>query len=208
MPGKVGFWAGNTSGYDPVTTAGFVEIVFPGQFDANYDLQYQNDETSAVSDPDIINKSLLYLAGDNTGVGFETVLINVKRFKQLYPDETSFTIDAKSAWYVGTWSPNANERQQLYPGLTAPLVSGSGASTESLQYWLNLTLPVVVSVEMFKGGKPYLKSNYTWSVVNPTDSLAVDSYTKKISTTGAANVVLTAQIKYDISKKICTLIKT
>jgi hypothetical protein len=42
--------------------------------------------------------------GDNTGTGFESVLLNVARFKALHPGETSVTIDLRAFWYgtIGT----------------------------------------------------------------------------------------------------------
>lgn len=37
--------------------------------------------------------------GDNTGTGFESVLINVSRFKELFPSETQFTVDLRGFWF-------------------------------------------------------------------------------------------------------------
>lgn len=48
--------------------------------------------------------SILTWGGDNLGVGFESVLIDIKQFKIDYPLATSFVVDARCFWYntVGT----------------------------------------------------------------------------------------------------------
>lgn len=52
----------------------------------------------------ITGTSILKWGGDNTGTGFESVLINILQFKIDYPLETSFVVDARCFWYnvVGT----------------------------------------------------------------------------------------------------------
>jgi len=42
---------------------------------------------------------ILLFGGDNTGTGFESVLVNVTRFKQQYPAATEFTIDLRGFWF-------------------------------------------------------------------------------------------------------------
>jgi hypothetical protein len=37
--------------------------------------------------------------GDNTGTGYESVILNVARFKSLHPGETSVTLDLRAFWY-------------------------------------------------------------------------------------------------------------
>ena len=42
---------------------------------------------------------ILTWGGDNTGNGFEAVLVDLKQFKIQYPSETSITIDMNAMWY-------------------------------------------------------------------------------------------------------------
>lgn len=47
-----------------------------------------------------------YWGGDNRGVGFESVYIDVKRMAQIYPNLEEFTIDCRAHWYeYGVSSP-------------------------------------------------------------------------------------------------------
>jgi hypothetical protein len=56
--------------------------------------------------------------GDNTGTGVESVLIDINRFKVLYPSQTSFIVDLRSFWY-GTLGTNpVNVSATLYKGGT------------------------------------------------------------------------------------------
>jgi len=45
------------------------------------------------------NPPVLAWGGDNTGTGFESILVNVARFKVLYPGETQFTVDLRCFWF-------------------------------------------------------------------------------------------------------------
>ena len=203
---KVGYLANNTGGWDP--TFGIRSgITDPSQFDANNDL---------ISDPTLISNTLIYMGGDNTGSGLETVLINVTRFKQLYPNESYFILDARCAWWITSFGlPSFPDRATLYPTLTAtPLPSTvtqvsplAGYNASVVQYWLNLTEPVVVGVELFKGGKPRMNTVKTWTIADSTAYLNVDSFSKKV-VTARYSTTTAAQVKYDLVKKLCTLIKT
>lgn len=46
-----------------------------------------------------VGTPILRWGGDNTGTGFESVLINVTRFKELFPSETQFTLDLRAFWF-------------------------------------------------------------------------------------------------------------
>lgn len=203
---KIGYLGFTTGGWDSGVYKG--GITQPELFDSNNLL---------IGDPTRILNTLIYHGGDNTGTGMETVLINVTRFKQLYPNESHFIIDLRSAWWFNSWSPNIQSRFTSYPGLTAPveeIYNYSGVPDANIQYWLNLTEPVVIGVEMFKGGKPRMDKSYTWTVAESTSYLNVDSYSKKVTmgfnpsvppSTGPTTLV--AQVKYDVVKGLCTLIK-
>jgi hypothetical protein len=102
--------------------------------------------------------------------------------------------------------------------LTAPVEQNYnyGVPDANIQYWLNLTEPVVIGVEMFKGGKPRMDKSYTWTVAESTSYLNVDSYSKKVTMgynpsvqvqTSTGPTTLVAQVKYDVVKGLCTLIK-
>ena len=197
---KVGYLTNNIGGWDPTNGYRNIGIAFPAHFDSNDEL---------IHDPTLLLNTLIYHGNDNQGTGMETVLINVTRFKQLFPDEKNFVIDAKCIWWINTWDMTG--RTTAYPTLTATPIQ-PGVYNANYQYWLNLTEPVVVGVEMFKGGKPRMNQNYTWTVAGSTSYLNVDSFSKKI-TTGTddkANLVgltTAAQVKYDVVKGLCTLIK-
>ena len=197
---KVGYLANNRSGWDPTNGYTSTDIVSPTQFDSNNEL---------IENPTLLPNTLIYHGYDNTGTGMETVLINVTRFKQLFPDEKNFVIDAKCIWWIGTWGMST--RTATYPTLTATPIQ-PGVYNANDQYWLNLTEPVVVGVEMFKGGKPRMNQSYTWTVAGSTSYLNVDSFYKKITTgtdslSNLQGLTTAAQIKYDVVKGICTLIK-
>jgi len=55
--------------------------------------------------PDNEGTPILTWSGDNTGQGFESVFVNIIRFKELYPSETSLTIEMSAMWY-GTLGSN------------------------------------------------------------------------------------------------------
>lgn len=67
---------------------------------------------------DTINQSVLYWGGDNTGVGTEAVLINLVRFKELYPTETNILVDCRCQWYGTTGIQDVYISAKLYKGGT------------------------------------------------------------------------------------------
>jgi hypothetical protein len=64
---------------------------------------------------------ILTWGGDNTGTGFEAVLIDLKQFKIEYPSEPSITIDMNAMWYgqVGT-NPVIMEITMYKGGIVIP----------------------------------------------------------------------------------------
>ena len=73
---------------------------------------------------------ILTWSGDNTGPnGFESVFINLIRFKELYPSETSLTIEMMAVWYSNTG--------QILNDEGIPLVGVN---------------PVIMNVMLYKGG--------------------------------------------------------
>jgi len=50
------------------------------------------------------NRPYLIWGDDNTGTGLESVLIDVKRFKEVYPSEGNILVDFRSFWYSTTGS--------------------------------------------------------------------------------------------------------
>jgi len=51
-----------------------------------------------------VDNHIIMWGGDNTGVGFESILVNVKKFKIDYPAAPEFIVDLRGFWYgnVGT----------------------------------------------------------------------------------------------------------
>ena len=56
--------------------------------------------------------------GDNTGTGFESVMINLIRFRELYPSETSITVDLRAFWFGQLGTQPVTLRGTLYKGGT------------------------------------------------------------------------------------------
>ena len=104
--------------------------------------------------PNSSTYSVLWHGGDNLGYGYETVLININAFKYHYPGQSEIVIDARAHWYVDSWEPTFEVGDQAR---------------------LDSTDPVILGVDLYKGGSPVL-SGYQWT--NPTagSSMSLDSY--------------------------------
>jgi hypothetical protein len=63
---------------------------------------------------------------DNTGTGFESVLIDVIRFKQLYPVATEFIVDLRGFWFGSQGFNPVNAGVTLWKGGT-PVKNGCGS---------------------------------------------------------------------------------
>lgn len=61
---------------------------------------------------------ILTWGGDNTGVGFESVLVNILRFKELYPTATQFTVDLRGFWFNTLGTNPVNAAVTLWKGGT------------------------------------------------------------------------------------------
>lgn len=48
----------------------------------------------------LTNRPFIYWGGDNQGLGREQILIDLKRFQELYPDEKEIKIDSRAYWNV------------------------------------------------------------------------------------------------------------
>jgi hypothetical protein len=56
--------------------------------------------------------------GDNQGTGYESVLVNLVKFRQDYPNETSVVIDLRAYWYGTVGTNPVNVAATLYKGGT------------------------------------------------------------------------------------------
>lgn len=70
---------------------------------------------------------LLDWGGDNTGTGFESVLINVAQLKSSYPSATTLVVDLRAFWYSSVGVQPVNVAATLWKGGT-PIEQGSGGS--------------------------------------------------------------------------------
>ncbi len=85
----------------------------------------------------ITGTPILSWGGDNTGIGFESVLININEFKLAYPAATSLVIDARCFWFNTIGVNPVNVAATLWKGGT-PVKDGCLAS--SVYYcWTNVT---------------------------------------------------------------------
>lgn len=113
--------------------------------------------------------SILWHAGDNTGQGYETVLININAFKYYFPGQAEIEIDARAHWYVGTFNP-------AWDFTTASL-----GITQRQR--IDRTPPAVLKIDLYKGGTASRNpSNYfQWIVSGYSASYSVGSYGKVVN---------------------------
>jgi len=76
------------------------------------------------------NNYMILFGGDNRGLGFESVLINIKRFKQLIPGATEIVVDIRGFWHTTGEVSNVpvNAGITLWkdktPKINTPLIDG------------------------------------------------------------------------------------
>jgi hypothetical protein len=131
--------------------------------------------------------SVVWHRKDNIGFGYETVLINFNAFKYFYPGQAEIIIDAKAHWYVNSWEPDfvSNPYDQLR---------------------LNETPPVVLGVDLYKGGNPIPNPLNVNQWINPTAgaSMSLTSFGTNINTayvSGAGTGQRVAKFKYNVLGK-------
>jgi len=131
--------------------------------------------------------SIIWHLKDNVGLGYETVLINFNAFKYHYPGQAEIIIDAKAHWYTNNWVPifETDPYDQLR---------------------LDNTPPVILGVDLYKGGNPTASSldENTW--INPTAgaSMSLNSYGVNINTEYTAGIGTgkrVAKLKYNVLGK-------
>jgi len=131
--------------------------------------------------------SVIWHADDNRGFGYETVLINFQAFRYYYPGQSEIIIYAKAHWFVQSWAPGF-ERDPYD------------------QLRLDETSPVILGVDLYKGGSPIKNPNNLYQWINPTAgaSMSLDSYGKVINTefyAGAGTGQMVAKFKYNVVGK-------
>jgi hypothetical protein len=83
------------------------------------------------------SNAILLWGGDNTGTGYESVLINLNLFRQLYPNESQFVVDFRGFWY-GTLGTN--------PVNVAATMWKGGTPTKSGFVWTNSTATATYNI--------------------------------------------------------------
>lgn len=136
----------------------------------------------APTHPSSSTYSVIWHGGDNTGFGYESVLINLNAFKYYYPGQSEIVVDAKAHWYVNSWNPTFTPGDQTR---------------------LDNTPPVILSVDLYQGGNP-VKIGYQWQ--NPTagasmslNSVGVIINTEEYAGPGIGQRV--AKFKYNVIGK-------
>jgi len=121
------------------------------------------------------------------GLGYETVLINFNAFKYYYPGQSEIIIDAKAHWYINSWVPNfvSNPYDQLR---------------------LDETPPVILGVDLYKGGTPIPNPSDPNQWINPTAgaSMSLNSYGANINIaaiSGPGTGQRVAKFKYNVLGK-------
>lgn len=118
---------------------------------------------------------------DNTGTGFESVLIDLVRFKQLYPLETEFTIDLRGFWYGAQGFNPVNAGVTLWKG-GIPVKNGCIAL-----------------------GTPYCWTNPTAAFTKTIDSVPKVVTLKPISNKGQSPGERIATMKYNLTTFVAIL---
>ena len=131
--------------------------------------------------------SIIWHLKDNVGLGYETVLINFNAFKYFYPGQAEIIIDAKAHWYTNNWFPifETDPYDQLR---------------------LDNTPPVILGVDLYKGGNPIANSLDENQWINPTAgaSMSLNSYGVNINTAYTAGIGTgqrVAKFKYNVLGK-------
>ena len=57
-------------------------------------------------------------SGDNTGTGYESILINIQKLKTLKPDMVNFVVDLRAAWFTSTGVLPVEVKAIFYKGGT------------------------------------------------------------------------------------------
>lgn len=143
------------------------------------------DSMSNPAHPNSSTYSIVWHGGDNVGMGYETVLINLEAFKLYYPGQAEIVIDARAHWYVGGWVPD------FIPGDQARL---------------DASPPVMLDVKLYKGGEPIKNPLDDNQWINPTAgaSMSINSYGKVINVEyigGLGTGMRVSQFKYNVLGK-------
>ena len=131
--------------------------------------------------------SIIWHLKDNLGLGYETVLINFNAFKYFYPGQAEIIIDAKAHWYTNNWFPifETDPYDQLR---------------------LDNTPPVILGVDLYKGGNPIVNPLDANQWINTTAgaSMSLNSYGVNINTAYTAGIGTgqrVAKFKYNVLGK-------
>lgn len=126
--------------------------------------------------------SVLWHAGDNTGTGYESVLIGLSAFKYYFPGQTEIEIDTRAHWYVGNFDNPAWEDTSLLPP------DGLGIR-QSMR--LERTNPVVMRIELYKGGTASKNpiDPFQWTISGYSASYSVGSYGKVVNDVYPGNTI-------------------
>ena len=127
--------------------------------------------------------SVIWHAGDNTGYGFESVLINLNAFRYYYPGQAEIVIDARAHWYTQSWQPSV-----------------IGWTADQIKARLDATEPVNLQVKLYKGGE-MSRSGYAWTNTGATAEMMLDSYSTKINMAYSAKGMRVSKIKYNLIGK-------
>lgn len=99
-------------------------------------------------------------AGDNQGVGFESVLIDLVKLRAAYPTEEVVVIDCRGFWYGVVGNSPANISAKFYKGGT--MIKGgqtvvNGVATQTYQYYN----PTATSVTTYNATGKVITANNT-----------------------------------------------
>lgn len=127
----------------------------------------------------IPSNALLDWAGDNTGTGFESVLLDVQKLKTAYPGVNTFVVDLRCFWFGTVGTDPVFVKAKLYKGGTMvkgalPFQYTNPTAVDSLEFdtdgkLINLKVNVAAT-----SGERFATFSYTIStavgVFNPNDT--------------------------------------
>jgi hypothetical protein len=93
--------------------------------------------------------------GDNTGTGYESVLISLVKFRQLYPSETQIVLDLRAYWFSTVGTNPVNVAATLYKGgtISGPTNYVFTNTTYTSKYDITSVSKVVTSTNRNDGGE-------------------------------------------------------
>ena len=124
---------------------------------------------------------IIQFGGDNTGVGLESILININTFKTSYPTDNELVIDLRSFWYNIIGDNNVSLKAVFYKGgdmvVDSPNFTFVNTTfTDKLEFTTSgKQIPGPINkLPEFEG---YRLSTFTYNIINNTGTFDLNDIT-------------------------------